>query len=47
MPEIEELLEDFDKLLDEVESESEVIESTEVTDGKQDKIEIEKPTNDN
>ena len=47
MSEIEELLEDFDELPDEVESESEVIESTEVPDGKQDKIEIEKPTNDN
>ena len=47
MSEIEELPEDFDELPDEVESESEVIESTEVPDGKQDKIEIEKPTNDN
>ena len=47
MSEIEELLENFDELSDEVESESEVIESTEVPDGKQDKIETEKPTNDN
>jgi hypothetical protein len=47
MSEIEELLEDFDELPDEVELESEVIESTEVPDGKQDKIETEKPTNDN
>ena len=47
MSEIEELLENFDELSDEVESESEVIESTEVPDGKQDKIEIENPTNDN
>ena len=47
MSEIEELLEDFDELPDEVESESEVIESTEVPGGKQDKIETEKPTNDN
>ena len=47
MSEIEELLEDFDELPDEVESESEVIENTEFPDGKQDKIEIEKPTNDN
>ncbi len=47
MSEIEELLEDFDELPDEVELESEVIESTELPDGKQDKIETEKPTNDN
>ena len=47
MSEIEELLEDFDELPDEVESESEVIESAEFPDGKQDKIEIENPTNDN
>ena len=47
MSEIEELLEDFDELPDEVESESEVIENTEFPDGKQDKIEIENPTNDN
>ena len=47
MSEIEELREDFDELPDEVESESEVIESTEVPGGKQDKIETEKPTNDN
>lgn len=47
MSEIEELPEDFDELPNEVESESEVVESTEVPDGKQDKIEIEKPTNDN
>ena len=47
MSEIEELPEEFDELLDEVDSESEVIESTEVPNGKQDKIETEKPTNDN
>ena len=47
MSEIEELREDFDELPDEVELESEVIESTEFPDGKQDKIETEKPTNDN
>ena len=47
MSEIEKLPEDFDELPNEVESESEVVESTEVPDGKQDKIEIEKPTNDN
>ena len=47
MSETEELPEDFDELPNEVESESEVVESTEVPDGKQDKIEIEKPTNDN
>ena len=47
MSEIEELPEDFDELPDEVESESEFVESTEVPDGKQDKIEIENPTNDN
>ncbi len=47
MSEIEELLENFDELPDEVESESEVIESTEISDGKQEKIETEKHTNDN
>ena len=47
MSEIEELLEEFDGLPDEVESESELIESHEIPDDKQDKIEIEKPTNDN
>ena len=47
MSEIEELPEEFDELPDEVDSESEVIESTEVPDGKQDKIETEKPTNNN
>ncbi len=47
MSEIEELLEDFDELPDEVESESEVIESNEIPDDKQDKIETQKPTNDN
>lgn len=47
MSEIEELLEDFDELPDEVESESEVVESNEVPDRKQDKIETEKSKNDN
>ena len=47
MSEIEEVLEDFDGLSDEIESESEVVESTEVPDGKQDKIETEKPRNNN
>jgi len=47
MSKIEELLEDFDELPDEVESESEVVESNEFSDDKQDKIETQKPTNDN
>ncbi len=47
MSEIEEMLEDFDELPDEAESESEVVESNEFLDDKQDKIETEKPTNDN
>lgn len=42
MSEIEELLEDFDELPDEVESESEVVENNEFLDDKQDKIETER-----
>ncbi len=47
MPEIEELPEEFDELTDKVETDDELIESTKIPDSKQDKIETEKPTNDN
>jgi hypothetical protein len=47
MPEIEELPEEFDELTDKVETDDELIESTKILDSKQDKIETEKPTNDN